>query len=66
MTKQFIETLKANKKLYIKGLGTYQIKPARKGQVKGSFGRKDAVYDTKYKLRVTFTPDRDFKKAINE
>lgn len=60
---KIIKNLKSSeKKSVIYGLGTFILKPARKGKINGTFGG-DGV---RYKKRVVFKPSETFKKSINE
>ena len=55
-----IERLKEEKKLVIRGFGTFFLKPSRKGQINGM--GKGHTYN--YKYSVSFTPSRVLKNKI--
>jgi nucleoid DNA-binding protein len=56
----YIEKLKQNGKISFKFIGTFYIRPARKGKING-FGEGKEV---KYKYRIKFIPSTYLKDMI--
>lgn len=55
-----LKKLKDEGKLCVYQLGTFHVKPRRKGKIHGAFGSTP-----KYEKRITFTPSEYLKKFIN-
>ena len=66
MTNKLIEmifnNLIANRKFVIRGLGTWYIRPAKKGEFKTKYGRGR----TKHKFRVSWKCSKVFKDRVNK
>ena len=55
--------LKANKKVYVKNIGWFEIKPRRQGKIYGTYSKNA---QPRYMERVTFTPHTKLKDFIND
>jgi len=56
---EIIQELKKNKKVVVRGFGTFSVVPRRKGAVHGIFGDKKV-----FKNRVKFKPSLALKNQI--